>query len=426
MAELYELTATEAAARMEAGEITSEALVASCLERIAAREDTVRAWEHLDPDTALGEARKADATPRKGALHGIPFGVKDIIDTADAPTAHGSPIYAGHRPAADAACVAAMRAAGAVPLGKTVTTEFATFHPGKSRNPHNPAHTPGGSSSGSGAAVGDMMAPLAFGSQTAGSLIRPAAFCGVCGLKPSFGTVDMAGIKQLDAGLDHLGYMARSVDDLVLYYDTVRGAAPKPLADGLGRAPRIGLCRTYHWDKAEPETVTAVEDAAARFTALGADVREAALPDDFADLVPTLQTVLNVGLTKSLAWEWREQRDQISERLQGMIGAGEETSEEDYAAALAHADDCRARINDAFGDRDVFLSPSAPGEAPEGLDYTGDPVFQIPWTLLRVPCVTVPYGSGPRGLPVGVQIIGRQGDDDTVLAVTKWFHARMR
>lgn len=424
MAALHELTATEASVMIEAGEISSEELVVACLARIRAREDTVRAWQYLDEDAAIAEARKADGSPRRGPLHGIPFAVKDIIDTADAPTAHGSPIYEGHRPTEDAACVTAMRDAGAVMMGKTVTTEFATFHPGKTRNPHDPTHTPGGSSSGSGAAVGDMMVPLAFGSQTAGSLIRPAAFCGAHGLKPSFGTVDMTGIKPLDPGLDHLGYMARGVDDLALYYDTVRGATPKPAADGLGRAPRIGICRTHHWDLAQPETVTAVEDAAARFAALGAEVSDAALPDDFADLVPTLQTLLNVGLTESLGREWKEHRDQISDRLAEMIQAGLDCPKEDFLAALAHADDCRAQINGVFGDCDVFLAPSAPGEAPEGLEATGNPVFQVPWTLLRVPCVTVPFATGPGGLPVGIQFIGRQGDDDTVLAVAKWFDTR--
>ena len=221
MAELNRLTASEAAALMEKNEITSEDLVRACLARIEEREETVQAWQYLDPDFAIAEARKADAAERKGPLHGIPFAAKDIIDTADMPTENGSPIYAGRRPDADAPCVAVMRDAGAVLMGKTVTTEFATFNPGKTRNPHNSGHTPGGSSSGSGAAVGDCMVPLAFGSQTAGSLIRPAAFCGAYGLKPTHGTVDLSGILPLEATLDTLGYMARSVDDLATYYATV-------------------------------------------------------------------------------------------------------------------------------------------------------------------------------------------------------------
>ncbi len=424
MAEPYELTATEAATQMDAGELTSEELVASCLERIAAREDTVRAWEYLDSGAAIAEAKRADGLPRRSPLHGIPFAAKDIIDTADMPTAHGSPIYTGNRPGKDGACVTAMRDAGAVLLGKTVTTEFATFFPGKTRNPHNPDHTPGGSSSGSGAAVGDCMVPLAFGTQTAGSLIRPAAYNGVCGLKPSFGTVDLTGVKLLDAGLDHLGYMARSFDDLAVYYDIVRGAVPSILADGIGRAPKIGLCRTFKWDQAEPETVKAIEDAASSLTGLGAKIVEQNLPGDMEDIADIHMTILHVGLSKNLAPEWENHRDLISDRLQGMIQSGLDKATAEYEAALTRADDYRARADDIFGDCDVFLTPSAPGIAPKGHDATGDPMFQIPWTLLRTPCVTIPFVIGPEGLPVGVQLVARPGDDDKLLAIAKWFHLR--
>jgi Asp-tRNA(Asn)/Glu-tRNA(Gln) amidotransferase A subunit family amidase len=425
MAELYELTATEAAALMDEGEITSVELVESCLERISAREDAVQAWEYLKPDHAMAQAKRADDLPRRSPLHGIPFAAKDIIDTADMPTACGSPIYAGNRPGKDAACVTAMRDAGAVLMGKTVTTEFATFFPGKTRNAHHPDHTPGGSSSGSGAAVGASMVPLAFGTQTAGSLIRPAAYNGVCGLKPSFGTVDLAGVKMLDPGLDHLGYMARSFDDLAVYYDIVRGAIPSVLADGIGRAPRVGLCRTFKWDLAEPETVKAIEDAAAALAGMGAEIIEQNLPADMADIAETHMMILHVGLSQNLAPEWNDHRDQISDRLQGMIQAGFDTSEEDYDAAMARAADYRARADDLFGDCDIFLTPSAPGIAPRGLDATGDPMFQIPWTLLRTPCVTIPFATGPEGMPVGVQMVARPGEDEKLLAIAKWFHGRM-
>ena len=424
MTELHKLTATEAAALMAKSEISSEDLVRACLARIEAREETVRAWQYLDPDFAIAEARKADAVERKGPLHGIPFAAKDIIDTADMPTEKGSPIYAERRPDTDAPCVAAMRNAGAVLMGKTMTTEFATFNPGKTRNPHNSGHTPGGSSSGSGAAVGDCMVPLAFGSQTAGSLIRPAAFCGAHGLKPTHGTVDLSGILPLEANLDTLGYMARSVDDLAAYYATVRGLTPEPVRDGIGRAPRVGLCRTPFWRKAEPETVEAVEDAAARFSELGAEVADTELPDTYADILDSHRVILNRGLTVTLGREYAEHRDQLSERLQAMIADGFEVSDEQYAAAIAHAEACRAGLADAFGEFDVFLTPSAPGEAPKGIGATGDPVFQVPWTTLHAPCVTIPYDTGPRGLPVGVQFVGRRSDDDAVLAIAKWFDAR--
>lgn len=424
MTALHELTATEAGAMIAKGEISSEELVRACLDRIAVRDDAVLAWAHLDPDLALESARAADADDPKSPLHGVPFGVKDVIDSADLPTEYGSGIFAGNRPSADAACIAKMKNAGAVLLGKTVSTEFATFTPGKTRNPHNPEHTPGGSSSGSAAAVGDAQVPIAFGNQTAGSLIRPAAFCGAWGLKPTHGTVDLAGILPLEPDFDTLGYMARSVDDLAAFYSVVRGAAAEPLADGLGRPPRIGLCRTYHWDEAQPETVSAIEEAAARLRDLGAEVTEMSLPENFADLAETHPVILNVGLTKTLGDIYRESKDRISERLCGMIESGFDCPPERFEAAVAHANECRAAVPAAFGDFDVLLTPSAPGEAPKGLGMTGNPIFQIVWTLLHVPCVTMPWTKGPNGLPVGVQFIGRQNDDDTVLRVAKWFAER--
>ena len=426
MTELWQLTAAEAGRGIAAGEITSEALVRSCLDRIADRDADVEAWTHLDPDYAIAGARAADASPSGGPLHGVPFAVKDVIDSGELPTEYGAPaIHGGHRPERDAACVAAMRAAGAVLMGKTVSTEFATFQPGKTRNPHNPAHTPGGSSSGSAAAVGASMVPIAFGNQTAGSLIRPAAFCGVVGLKPTHGTVDLAGILPLEPSFDTLGYMARSVDDVGLFYDVVRGAGPAVPADGLDRAPRVGLCRTHHWDKADAAAREAVERAAAKFSDLGADVADVDLPDDFAAIPDSHRVILNAGLTQSLARQYADRRDRLSERLRGMIEEGLGYDEATLEAARTHARACRAAAGDAFGDRDVLLTPSAPGEAPEGLGMTGDPIFQTTWTLLHLPCVTLPFATGPNGLPVGVQLIGSRGGDAAVLAVAKWFHGRM-
>ena len=426
MGELWQLTAAEAGRRIAAGEITSEALVRSCLERIADRDPDVEAWTHLDPDYAIAGAREADSSPSKSPLHGVPFGVKDVIDSGDLPTEYGAPtIHGGHRPERDAACVAAMRRAGAVPMGKTVSTEFATFWPGKTRNPHNPGHTPGGSSSGSAAAVASSMVPIAFGNQTAGSLIRPAAFCGVVGLKPTHGTVDLAGILQLESSFDTLGYMARSVDDLGLFYDIVRGAGAEAPADGLARPPKIGLCRSHHWGRADAVSREAVERAAAKFSDLGADVAELDLPDSFATIPDSHRVILNAGLTQSLARQYADHRDRLSDRLRGMIEEGLGYDEATLGAARTHARACRAAAGDAFGDRDVLLTPSAPGEAPEGLGMTGDPIFQTTWTLLHLPCVTLPFATGPRGLPIGVQLVGSRGEDATVLAVAKWFHGRM-
>ena len=426
MSELWRLTAAEAGRQIAAGEITSEALVRSCLERIEDRDPVVEAWTHLDPDYALAGAREADSSPAKSPLHGVPFAVKDVIDSGELPTEYGAPaIHGGHRPERDAACVAAMRSAGAVLMGKTVSTEFATFWPGKTKNPHNPGHTPGGSSSGSAAAVGASMVPVAFGNQTAGSLIRPAAFCGVAGFKPTHGTVDLTGILPLEPTFDTLGYMARSVDDLGLFYDIVRGADPEAPADGLGRAPRVGLCRTHHWQKADAVCREAVERAAAKFSDLGADVADVDLPDDFATIPDSHRVILNAGLTQSLARQYADHRDRLSDRLRGMIEEGLGYDEATLGAARAHARACRAAAGDAFGDRDVLLTPSAPGEAPEGLGMTGDPIFQTTWTLLHLPCVTLPFATGPRGLPIGVQLIGSRGEDAAALAVAKWFHGRM-
>ncbi len=426
MSELWRLTAAEAGRGIAAGEITSEALVRSCLERIGDRDPEVEAWAHLDPDYAIRGAREADSSPSGGPLHGVPFAVKDVIDSSELPTEYGAPaIHGGHRPERDAACVAAMRRAGAVLMGKTVSTEFATFQPGKTRNPHNPGHTPGGSSSGSAAAVGASMVPIAFGNQTAGSLIRPAAFCGVVGLKPTHGTVDLTGILPLEPSFDTLGYMARSVDDVGLFYDIVRGAAPAAPADGPGRAPRVGLCRTHHWKKADAVCREAVERAAARFSDLGAEVAEIDLPDDFAAIPDSHRVILNAGLTQSLARQYADSRDRLSERLRGMIEEGLGYDEATLEAARTHARACRAAAGDAFGECDVLLTPSAPGEAPEGLGMTGDPIFQTTWTLLHLPCVTLPFATGPRGLPIGVQLIGSRGEDSAVLAVAKWFHGRM-
>lgn len=422
--DLHSLTATDAAAKIAAKEISSEELVRACLDFTAGREDDVGAWEILDPDFALAEARGADASAPRGPLHGVPFGVKDIIDTAELPTAYGSSIYAGHQPQADAACVAAMRRAGGVLMGKTVTTEFATYQPGKTRNPHNPAHTPGGSSSGSAAAVGDGMVPLAFGTQTAGSLIRPAAFCGVHAFKPTHGTVNLAGMLELSPRLDTLGYMARSVDDLAAFYDVVRGIDDAgPLADGLGRPPRVGICRTHHWQEAQPETVEAVESAAVRFSELGAEIGDCNLPAHFSDLARTHTTLLCADLARSLAGIRQDHGDRISEILRGMIDDGAATDAKTVTDAAAHAERCMMEFATVTADWDVLLTPSAPGEAPEG-KATGNPVFQIVWTLLQVPCLTLPWSTGPGGLPVGVQLIGRKGDDARVLRVGKWLQDR--
>jgi len=424
MKKLNELGAREAARRLAAREITAEALARDCLQRIEEREAVVGAWIHLDPDAVLAQARALDAGPLRGPLHGLPIGVKDIIDTADLPTGCGSPIYAGHRPASDAACVALARAAGALVLGKTVTTEFAWRNPGKTANPHDPRCTPGGSSSGSAAAVADAMAPLAYGTQTAGSIVRPASYCGVVGYKPTYGTVARAGIKPLADGLDTLGVMARSPGDAALLVGALSGRTllPAPLA----RTPKIAICRTHEWPAAQPETAAALEHAAKTASKAGAQVKDLELPGDFAGLLEAQTEVMNYEAWHGLAHERVQHADRLSSWLKELLEAAAKIDAQRYDQARALAASCRAMLAGVFGDADVIVAPSAPGEAPRGLEATGDPVFNRVWTLLGVPALSIPCSKGPHGLPVGVQVIGRIGDDARAVAVAEWLQQQLQ
>jgi Asp-tRNA(Asn)/Glu-tRNA(Gln) amidotransferase A subunit family amidase len=436
MARLNELSASEIAVRVAARAITAEAVVGDCVARIAAREPAVHAFAHVDPELALRQARELDRGPVRGALHGVPIGIKDVIDTADQPTQMGSPIYAGHRPACDAACVAVLRAAGAVILGKTITAEFAGMTAGPTVNPHNPAHTPGGSSSGSAAAVADLMLPAALGTQTGGSVLRPAAYCGVIGYKPTFGAFNRAGLKFAAESLDTIGLMARSLDDIALITSVLLGgrniraftpvfagyAAPVPL----DAAPRIGLCRTPLWDTAQPETKHAVEDAAARLAKAGAQLRDVMLPAEFAGLkAAARETINNYERSKSMAAEWVSHRDLISAKLRRCIALGMDMPHQDYLAAIALGESCRAQLPAVFEGFDILLAPCVQGEAPVGLDSTGDPGFQAIWTILHVPTLTLPTHRGPNGLPVGIQLIGRRYDDQRLFACAKWVWERL-
>lgn len=407
-------TALDAAGRIADGSLTCEALTRACLERIAEREPAVQAWQQLDPDTALEAARRIDRCG-SGPLKGLPVGVKDIIDTADMPTAYGSPLYAGFRPPRDAACVALARQAGALMLGKTVTTEFAYFQPGKTRNPHDPGRTPGGSSSGSAAAVADGMVPLAFGTQTAGSVIRPASFCGCVGYKPSFGLIDRTGVRPFADSLDTVGVFAQTVEDAAFFVSVLAGR-PKLRITEEGFRPRVGLCRTHEWDAAAPATRAALEEAGRRLRAAGLEVRETALPEGFRGLLDAQKTIMAYEGARACAPERLTAPDRLSAKLRELLQAGVATAPDDYDAAKILAANCRAQSADAMGGFDVLVTPSAPGEAPQGLEATGDPVFNRVWTLLGAPCITVPGLTGPSGLPVGVQVVGRVNDDRRTLA----------
>ncbi|MBI4190233.1 MAG: amidase [Betaproteobacteria bacterium] len=422
MGALNTLSAVEAVHRLAEGKITSEALVRDCFERIDAREAEVQAWQHLEREAALKQARAADAGPRSGVLHGLPVGIKDIVDTIDMPTAYGSPIYAGHRPAWDASCVALTRAAGGIVIGKTVTTEFATVHPGKTRNPHNTRHTPGGSSSGSAAAVADYMVPLALGSQTGGSVIRPAAFCGVVGYKPSFGLISRVGVKALSDTLDTIGTFARTVPDAALFVAAITGRRDLMIAKPLSAKPRVGICRTYEWKQAQPEMMAALEAAAKKLAAAGVGLKDVNLPPTYASLVHAQTDIMFVEQALSLAYERLTRGSQLSERLRGILEAGLKVPLERYDAAQALARNCRRTLTEVFVGCDVLLAPSAPGAAPEGLGGTGDPLFNRMWTLLRVPCVNIPVATAANGLPVGLQVIGAFGSDAQTLAAARWLH----
>lgn len=417
MAEAWRMTATEARAAMAAGRLTPVALMESCLARVAEREPSVRAFAWLDPDHALAQARRADPSRPLG---GLPIGVKDVIETADMPTQNNSPIWAGYRPRGDAACVAWARAAGAVVMGKTVTTEFATRHPGPTRNPANLAHTPGGSSSGSAAAVADGFVPLAFGTQTAGSIIRPAAYCGVVGYKPTYGMISRMGMKIMADSLDTMGCMARSVADVALFAGTLSNRDLGDPDKAPGSAPRIGLCRSPSWKAAAPETQALMERVGAALAKASAKVSDHALPERFAALEEAHPIIMNGESARSIGWELTTHRHLVSaalrEKLEPMMDLPGETLE----AALATAKGCIDGFPAAMEGLDVLVTPSAPGEAPEGIGWTGDPAFNYLWTTLRVPCVTVPAGTGPKGLPLGIQIVGRMGEDRAVLAWARW------
>ena len=426
MADLFRLSASEAIIRIREGNLTSEALVRSCLERIESREAQVKAWVHLDRDYALAEAYRFDRAANRGPIHGIPFAAKDIMDTADMPTEYGSPIYRGNRPASDAACVALSRAAGGVLLGKTVTTEFASRFPwGKTTNPHNPKHTPGGSSSGSAAAVADFMVPMAFGTQTVGSIIRPAAFCGCIGYKPSYGEVSTMGVKENTGSFDTIGLFGRVVEDLPLFRAAVTGFAPKALAMVPVSKLRIGLCRTMYWDRAEDYTKTLLESAAHQLEKAGAKVSDIELGGPFTEFEPMGRRINDYESSRALSWERNHHWDLLSEFQRSKLGAWLNISYDQYREAQAVMVEGRRYIDQAMKDFDLLLTPSAVGEAPEGLASTGDTTFNILSTWTYTPCVTLPVFTGPSGLPVGIQLVGHRNQDhrlfEAALAVDSVF-----
>ena len=414
-------TAAEARRLMRAGKLDPVSLMEACLARITEQEPAIRAFAWFDAKAALAAARAvAQSADPDLPLYGLPIGVKDVLDTADMPSSYGSPIWAGFRPRADAAPVAWARAAGAVVIGKTVTTEFATRAPGPTGNPVNPLHTPGGSSSGSAAGVGAGFFPLAYGTQTAGSVIRPAAYCGAVGYKPSFGTIDRAGMKVMSASLDTVGVMARSVADCALFAGAVAGRDLGDPDTRPERAPRIGLCRSPVWDQAGPETQALFEDVAARLGRAGAHVVARELPAAYAALIEAHPVVMNSESARAMGWELAHRAGQLTPSLRERLAFGLSQTEAARDAAYRVFAETRAGFADVLDGLDMLLTPAAPGEAPAGLAWTGDPAFNFIWTSLGVPCVTVPAGTGPQGLPLGIQIVGAVGQDRATLACAQW------
>jgi Asp-tRNA(Asn)/Glu-tRNA(Gln) amidotransferase A subunit family amidase len=429
---LATLTATEAVAEIARGAVSAEDYARACLARIEALDGEIKAFAHLDREHVLAQAcaldeRRAQGYPT-GPLHGVPVAIKDIIDTADYPTELGSPLAAGRRPWHDATVVAKLRAAGAVIIGKTVTTEFAYFHPGPTRNPHDRARTPGGSSSGSAAAVAAQMAPLALGTQTNGSVIRPAAFCGVFAVKPSHGLVSRAGVLRLSRTLDHVGAFARSLADLALILDVIAGYDPadadtRPFAAPDFRAvqsekpplpPRFAFVRTPVWDRAEPETRAAFEELVA---ALGQSIAPVDLPQSLAEAWETHRTIMATEMAHNLAP--LVARGEPSAVMRKLLDHGKRVNAVDYLAAIAAAPRYAARLAEIFDEYDAIITPAAAGVAPKGLDATGDPAFCTLWTLTGLPSLSLPLLAGEGGLPLGVQLIGAAGRDARLLRTAR-------
>jgi Asp-tRNA(Asn)/Glu-tRNA(Gln) amidotransferase A subunit family amidase len=432
------MTGAQAARAIAAGEITSEMLVRACLDRIAARDEAVGAWIWLDPELALERAREADRVLASGngvgPLHGVPVGIKDIIETRDMPTQNGFAGHEGRHTHRDAFCVSQLRDAGAVVLGKTVTTELAVRTPGKTKHPRRPTHTPGGSSSGSAAAVADGQVPFALGTQTGGSVIRPASFCGIHGFKPSFGLIGRTGVTQMAPWLDTVGTYGRSVEDVALLAEQMLAsdagdpqAAPRsrpPLAriamQEPPRRPRLAFARTAVWGKAEPAAARAIEDFA---SALGSDCQEIELPGWMAEAWDWHGTLQIYGIAQCYGPLADEHGDKMSQSLRDRVAEGRGMTERSYREAVAQRARLAAGLDEIYKEYDAILCLPAPGTPPEDLTWTGDPVFNAFWTYAGTPCVSLPLLE-IDGMPLGVQLTGPRGGDGPLLRTARWLEAR--
>jgi len=435
------LSATDAARAIREGAIGGEQLTDACLARVREAEPQVQAWTFLDPEHALKQARARDADRSEGKatgpLHGVPVGIKDIFDTEDMPTEDGSVLHAGRTPAHDATAVAMLRAAGAVILGKTVTTEFATYAPGKTRNPHNPLHTPGGSSSGSAAAVAAGMVPIALGSQTNGSVIRPASFCGVVGFKPTHGLIPRGGVMRLSRTLDHVGVFARTLEDIALASEQLVGhdlldpdtrpRARMPFVAAVAEEPPLppflAFVKGPAWERASAETAEAFAELVA---ALGDRVVEVDLPVLAQQSLDWHRTIMQAEMAANLDLEWEKGRERLSESLRSQLARGREVAALDYQRACARIPLLNEGFAEIFERCDAIITPAAAGTAPEGLEATGDPAFCSLWTLCGMPALSLPLMQGENGLPMGVQLVGPRHGDARLLRTARWLEARVK
>jgi len=433
--DLVHINASQAAAAIRAGKMTSEELVSACLDHIAAIEDRVGAWAHLDPDLALQQARDADLARQEGRalgpLHGVPVGVKDIFETTDMPTEDGTVLHVGRQAGQDATAVAMVREAGAVIMGKTVTTELAVIAPGKTRNPHDPERTAGGSSSGSAAAVAAYMVPLAVGTQTNGSIIRPASYCGVVGYKPTHGLISRHRVLQQSRLLDQVGVFARTIEDAALIAEQLmafddRDPDMRPrarpnliemVADQPPVPPRLAFVKTPVWDHADEDTRRAFTELVEH---LGEHVGPFELPEMFNDAVTWHRMIMEADVARSFKREYARGKDRLSATLREMIERGQKVLAVDYNRAVDQIPVLNSMLDALFDWCDAILTPAATGEAPIGLESTGSPIFCTIWTLCGTPAICLPILQGPHGMPMGVQVVGPRGDDARLLRTARW------
>ena len=432
---LYEMSAREVITRMGDGSCSSEELVTSCLGQIKTRENSVGAWAFLDEAASLNQAREADRRIRDNnaptlSLNGVPVGIKDIFDTCDMPTENGTVVCRGRCPEQDAAVIERLRKAGAVIMGKTVTAEMAVYTPGKTTNPHDPARTPGGSSSGSAAAVASGMVPMAIGTQTNGSVIRPASYCGVVGYKPTFGMIPRKGILRQAPSLDQVGVFARNVGDCALlasvligrqecYSDTLswQNLDFTLLMRKLGSSSRLAFARTPVWSES---TAVAKEAILAYVRDLKAGIVELDLPEICGQAVACHRTIMLCEMAHNYGSLYDQHRSQISPMLSSMLDEGREISISKYLDAKSLSAEITGSVDHVLKDFSAVLTPSTPSEAPEGLEATGSPIFSTLWSLCGVPAVSLPLLKGACGMPLGLQLVSARGEDSTLLQVAQW------